>query len=128
MVLKRHNDVIFENSLDLDAVPDHLAAFHKKCATTADFSIRLITATGGLSAAVPLSKYLTLDGPIGGCHYEWINQQSVSVCYRRPILQMVRIPLTDFAGVSLDKVIGVRIEFNKSPAGEIYVANIRFAK
>jgi len=45
----------------------------------------------------------------------------------RPILQSVRIPLTDFTGVNLDltQVQAVKFVFNDTSTGIVYLANIR---
>lgn len=77
-----------------------------------NFSIQLVLANG-LSQAVQLSSYTDLRGPVGGpggLH---------------PILQTARIPLADFGVASLTQARGVRLTFNDTASGAIYVANIR---
>jgi Bacterial Ig domain len=80
-----------------------------------NFTIQLVMANGSVSSAVPLCKYADLRGPVGGpggLH---------------PILQTVRIPLTDFANANLSQVRGVRFVFNMTATGDISVANMRLS-
>ncbi len=94
-----------------------------------DFSIRLM-GIGLLSGSLKLSRYIDpnfagrsgeqslLQGPVGstfgGAH---------------PILQTVRIPLADFPGwQSVRKSVhGIRLTFDQTNQGAIYVANIRLS-
>ena len=80
------------------------------------FTVQLVMADGSVSSAVSLCKYADLRGPVGGpggLH---------------PILQTVRIPLTDFANANLAQVRGVRFIFNMTPTGNIYVANLELSR
>lgn len=96
-----------------------------------DFSISLRSSGNFNTGTVKLSKYLDpnfvgqsghkslLQGPVGstdgGLH---------------PILQTVRIPLTDFPGYGnsiAGRVHGVRLTFDQTGSGAIYVANIRLS-
>ncbi len=77
-----------------------------------DFSIQLVQADGSLTRPVALRDYLSLEGPAigpGGPH---------------SILQTVRIPLADFAGVDLSRVRGIRYTFDRSPTGSIYLGDL----
>jgi hypothetical protein len=96
--------------------------------TATSLSISLVTATG-VSNPLPLKKYTNLTGPVGG--YAPV-QDPVSGLWTwaedyRPILQSVRIPLTDFTGVNLDltRVQAVRFVFSDTPTGSVFLANIR---
>jgi hypothetical protein len=97
--------------------------------TPTNFSVQIIgtTATSGM---VLLSYFWdpnfvgttghrsTLAGPVGS-----------SVGGPHPILQTVRIPLTRFPSLAAvqKQVHGVRLIFNKTTTGAIYVANIRLS-
>jgi len=80
-----------------------------------NFSIQLAQADGTLSSPVQLSSYTSLTGPVG------------SGAIRHPILQTARIPLSDFAGADLTQIRGVRLTFDGSSSGAIYVANLRLS-
>src|SRR5206468_2953021 len=92
--------------------------------TRTSFSIRLVTATG-VSNPVSLYKYTDLVGPVGGYALSQVSGSWVEDY--RPILQGVRIPLTDFTGANLDltQVQGVRFVFNDTQTGEVHLANVR---
>lgn len=83
-----------------------------------DFSIRLVGSNGISTRPVKLSQYLNLQGPVGGpggLH---------------AILETARIPLSDFGNFSLvaKQVRGIRLSFDRTASGAIYVADIRFSK
>jgi hypothetical protein len=80
-----------------------------------DFSIQLALADGTYSAPVLLSGYTNLTGPVGGPNG-----------LRHPILQTARVLLSDF-GADLTQVRGVRLTFDQSDSGAIWVANIRLS-
>lgn len=92
-----------------------------------NFSIRLVRADGSLSNPVSLCKYEpNLRGPVGG--YDLNANATLVREARHPLLETVRIPLSDFTGVSLTQVKGVRFVFDGSATGAIYLTNIRFSK
>ena len=80
------------------------------------FSIALVHADGSLTGAVSLRDYTDLRGPVGGL------QGGL-----HPILQTARIYLYDFAGIDPTQVRGVRLTFDDTPSGAIYVANLRLS-
>ena len=88
-------------------------------------------ADGSVSNAVPLCRYADLRGPVGGYDsYNCVDTDSAGKCIRwadayHPILQTVRIPLAHFINADLSQVRGVRLIFDITPSGSIYVANIR---
>jgi hypothetical protein len=101
-----------------------------KNAATTNFSISLVGANGVLTRSVMLSNYTdpnfaganaafrsNLTGPVG------------STVEMHPILQTVRIPLTDFGNFAFigPQLQGVRLTFDQTPAGAIYVTNIRLS-
>src|SRR5262249_53000430 len=76
---------------------------------------------GDLSASVPLRNYASLTGPVGGLV---IGVGSTP----HPILQTVRILLTDFGSTSiLQNLRGVRFTFDDTQKDELFIANIRFS-
>ncbi len=80
------------------------------------FSVLLALADGTFSNPVALKQYTDLRGPVGGTRGGL-----------HPILQTARIPLTAFAGTNLTDVQGVRLMFDDTATGAIYVANIRLS-
>ena len=95
-----------------------------------NFSIQLVMANGSLSNTVKLCNYAYVDGPVGG--YEpIINSKGYTTGgteRRRPYLQTVRIPLTAFINANLSQIRGVKITFDESSIGTIFLANLRFTK
>ena len=103
--------------------------------TPTDFTIRLVgpggaSGIGSMSGPLKLSTYIDpnfagtsgeqsyLQGPVGS-----------SLGGAHPILQTVRIPLADFPGwqVVSRSVHGIRLTFDQTAQGAIYVANIRLS-
>jgi len=82
--------------------------------TPTDLSVALVLADGSLSRSVSLQGYVDLRGPVGG------------PLSTHRMLQTARISLTDFR-VGRTGVNGVRLIFNKTAQGAIYVANIRLS-
>lgn len=77
-----------------------------------DFGIALIDASGMVSKEVPVSRFALINGP--GTN--------------NPVLQTVRIPLSEFKGVDMSRIHSVRFVFDKTPADKLYFANIRAQK
>jgi hypothetical protein len=90
-----------------------------------NFSIQLVMANGDLSNPVKLCKYAYVDGPVGG--YEHVGG-GVFTSTLRPLLQTVRVPLTAFTGANLSQIRGIKITFNESSVGSIFLTNLRFTK
>ena len=95
--------------------------------SSTDFSISLIDGNGTESVRVPLSDYSHLTGPVGG--------DLGFLQLRHPILQTVRIPLTDLAGVDLTRFRSVRFSFDipnpgqtNDDGGAIHIADIRLSR
>ncbi len=86
-----------------------------------NFSIQLVGKNGQLSNPVQLKNYASLTGPVGGLV---IGVGSTP----HPILETVRIQLTDFGSSSiLQNLRGVRFTFDDTKKDEIFLANIRFS-
>lgn len=77
-----------------------------------DFSVSLLDASGLMSNLVSISDYVVLNGPGSN----------------EPVLLTARIPLAVFKNVNLNNVNSVRVTFNKSKNGRIYLANMRAHK
>jgi len=86
-----------------------------------NFSVRLVGKNGELSNPVQLQNYISLTGPVGGL--------VIGVgATPHPILQTVRVRLTDFGNASiLQNLRGVRFTFDDTKRDEIYIANIRLS-
>jgi hypothetical protein len=97
-------DVSQYETLQFDVVR---SAQHDRDPEPTDFSIRLVDASGNLSQSLALSRYMTLIGPV------------------HVLLQTVRIPLKDFGAFDLRKLRGVRLIFDRSDRGSIYLSNMR---
>lgn len=91
-----------------------------------NFSIQLVHADNSLSDPVQLSSYRELHGPVGVCREP--DGQLPYLCVKHSILQTVRIPLRDFAKAQLQNVRGVRLVFDQTPTGAIYLANMQFSR
>lgn len=87
-----------------------------------DFSLCLVLNDDTCSAPVRLSRYLSLVGPAGGVTSDGVTASP------RPVLQTVRIPLTDFSVTNLTLVRGLRLVFDKTKTGSIYLADIGVSK
>jgi hypothetical protein len=85
-------------------------------------SIQLVMNNGTISAPVSLSKYVRLLGPVG------LDNVLDNRGELHPILQTVRVPLSDFSGATLTQVKGVRFIFNDQPKGAIFLSGLRFLK
>jgi hypothetical protein len=86
-----------------------------------NFSIRLVGKNGELSNPVELRDYISLTGPVGGLV---IGVGSTP----HPILQTVRVLLTDFASPSiLANLRGARFTFDDTKQDQIYLANLRLS-
>jgi hypothetical protein len=90
-----------------------------------NFSVQLVFADGSLSKSVCLSTYTDLRGPVGG------------VAGLHPVMRTVRISLADFncpissadlPCAGLQFVRGIRLIFDKTATGAIYLANVRFTR
>ncbi len=80
-----------------------------------NFKVQLIDAAGNKSAAVPIGSYLRLTGPVGGPAGLHI------------LLQSAQIPLSKFGTFALTRLRGVRLLFDDTAQGAIYVTNLRFS-
>ncbi len=93
----------------------------RNSSASTNFQIEFVGADGNpTGSAVSLNKYINLAGPVG------LDDGSPNG-FLHPILQTVRIPLSDFAGANLSNLRAVRFVFSDTPKGAIYLANIRLS-
>ncbi|OYU37142.1 hypothetical protein [Novosphingobium sp. PASSN1] len=111
---------------------------------TTNFSIALVSPDGFVSQAVPLARYARPLAPVGVSYGPIIidrpeprpggqilpgNEPPVETFGSgHPVLESVRIPLTDFGLAKGTAVRGVRLTFDRAPVGAIYLGNVRFAR
>jgi len=85
-------------------------AAYKGVKTPTEFSIALVDQNDRLSAPVPIRRYQDVLGPANVV----------------ALFQTVRVPLRDFGLPPNTKIRGVRLIFDGSKRGAIYLANVRF--
>jgi len=110
-------DVSGFQTLDVRVSRQHNPALNPNPNVPTDFWIQLVSADGTRSEPVLSSTYVDLRGPVGGAFAGNLH----------PILQTARIPLGDFGDTDLTLVRGVRLTFDSTPTGAIFVANIRLS-
>jgi hypothetical protein len=114
----------------------------------ANFSIQLVGANGVMTRSVPLNRYTDFRdtggaqgpggprGPVGGKSFPPGAPPGANTAFgtgSHPMLQTVRIPLTEFGNFAFIKrqVRGVRFVFDRNlvggmASGAVYIANVRF--
>ncbi|WP_375764880.1 hypothetical protein NR798_24490 [Archangium gephyra] len=83
----------------------------------AHFSVQLVDAEGSLSEPLDIADFVDLRGPVGGPFGDFHS-----------MLQTARLPLAAFQADDLQHIRGVRFTFDKTPSGELFVANLRASK
>jgi hypothetical protein len=93
-----------------------------------DLSVKLMGVSGP-SGALQISRYIDPNFAGMSGHQSLLQGPVGSTDELHPILQTVRIPLADFPGFSLVKknIHGIRLIFDQTSQGAIYVANIRLS-
>ncbi|MFY0522796.1 hypothetical protein ACN28I_06220 [Archangium gephyra] len=81
------------------------------------FSVQLVDAQGGLSEPLDIADFVDLRGPPGGPFGDF-----------HAMLQTVRLPLAAFRADNLHAIRGVRFTFDKTPSGELFLANLRASR
>jgi hypothetical protein len=79
--------------------------------TSVNFSVQLVSEDNSVSSLVEIAPHSELFGPPHAF---------------TDLTQTVRIPLTEFKNIDLQKVRGVRFVFNQTPSARIRLAHIRF--
>jgi len=85
----------------------------------------VIVDTAGAAKSLDVSKYATLIFPPSR---EYAIGISGVFAGQKTILQTVRIPLGDFAGVNLTSVRAVRFDFDLQDKGAVFMNHIAFVK
>ncbi len=97
----------------VDRAPSGLNSYFEP----AHFSVQLVDAEGGLSEPLDIADFVDLRGPPGGPFGDF-----------HAMLQTVRLPLAAFRADNLHDIRGVRFTFDKTPSGELFLANLRASK
>ena len=85
--------------------------YHSGSKLPTSFHVALVDENDQVSASVSLNQYIDFLGPASDTQ----------------IFQTVRIPVRDFRLSAGQRVRGVRLIFDESNEGEIYLANVRFS-
>ncbi|MCU0492229.1 MAG: hypothetical protein MUD01_11605, partial [Chloroflexaceae bacterium] len=101
-----------------------LAGFLPPTNNVTNFRVQLAHADGSFSAPISINRYVELREVAVGTRGD-IDVPGSGRYHL--ILQTARIPLTDFANSKLDQVRGVRLVFDDTPRGAIYLANMLFS-
>jgi hypothetical protein len=90
-----------------------------------NFHIQLVAADGTLSAPVWVSDYISLNGPFGtpDADLTFINPTFPDGFHLN--LQTARIPMDAFLLDEESKIRAIRLTFDDTPTGKIYVTNFR---
>jgi len=88
-----------------------------------NFSVKLANGNGTFSSGVQIANYLTLTGQSGITR---TDQESPGPVFSRALpLPTVRIPFSAFGGATLSSVRGVRLVFDQSASGTIWLTEVR---
>jgi hypothetical protein len=93
-----------------------------------NFHVQLVAADGTLSKPVAVSEFIELVGPFG--------TPAADLTFLNPLfpdgyhlnMQTARIPLKAFHGDNLRRTRGIRLTFDDTPTGKIYVTNFRASR
>jgi hypothetical protein len=93
-----------------------------------NFHIQLVDAEGKLSKQVAVSKFIELVGPFGtpDADLSFINPAFPDGYHLN--MQTVRIPLKEFHSDNPRRTRGIRLTFDDTPTGKIYVTNFRASR
>jgi hypothetical protein len=94
-------------------------------AGSTNFHVQLVAANGKLSQRVALSRFIELDGPFGtpDADRTFINPAFPDGYHLN--MRTARIPLKAFQADNLRRTRGIRLTFDDTPTGKIYVTNFR---
>jgi hypothetical protein len=93
-----------------------------------NFHVQLVAANGTLSKRVAVSKFIELDGPFGtpNADLTFINPAFPDGYHLN--MPTARIPLRAFQADDLTRTRGIRLTFDDTPTGKIYVTNFRASR
>lgn len=126
-------NVVGHQTLDfrISRVPDTAVPSGLNVSGGTNLSVQLAMADGTLSNAVKLCTYAYVDGPSGGFDplFDPSGQSIIGIAARkRPLLQTVRVPLDSFTTANFSQIRGIKITFDESDFGSIFLTNFRFTK
>jgi hypothetical protein len=90
-----------------------------------NFHIQLVADDGSLSLPVAASDYISLVGPFGTPDADLTFISPVFPDGYHVNLQTVRIPIDAFGSDKLSRTRGIRLTFDDTASGKIYVTNFR---
>jgi hypothetical protein len=97
-------------------------------AGSTDFHVQLVAADGTLSKRVAVSKFIELVGPFGTPDADLTFINPVFPDGYHLNMQTVRIPLKAFHADDRRRTRGIRLTFDDTPTGKIYVTNFRSSR
>jgi hypothetical protein len=93
-----------------------------------DFHVQLVAANGTLSKRVALSRFIRLVGPFGTPNADLTSIDPAFPDGHHLNMQTARIPIKAFQVDDLSQTRGVRLTFDETPTGKIYVTNLRASR
>jgi hypothetical protein len=90
-----------------------------------NFHIQLVAADGTLSAPVAVSNFIELTGPFGTPDADLSFISPAFPDGYHVNLPTARIPIEAFRSDNLSQTRGVRLTFDDTPSGKIYITNFR---
>jgi len=93
-----------------------------------NFHVQLVAANGTLSMPVAVSRFIELVGPFGTPDADLTSINPAFPDGYHLNMQTVRIPLTAFQTNDLKRTRGIRLTFDATPTGKIYVTNFRASR
>src|SRR5215467_14114125 len=93
-----------------------------------NFHVQLVAADGTLSKPVAVSKFIKLDGPFGTPDADLTFISPVFPDGYHLNMQTARIPLKAFHADDVRRTRGIRLTFDDTPTGKIYVTNFRASR
>ncbi len=92
-----------------------------------NFHVRLVRGDGSLSEAVAASNFIELVGPFGTPDADLTPPATFPDGYHLN-MPTARIPMRAFGSEDLDQVRGIRLTFDDTASGKIYVTNFRASR
>ncbi|HXN25115.1 MAG TPA: hypothetical protein VOA41_20465 [Candidatus Dormibacteraeota bacterium] len=96
-------------------------------ASASNFHVQLVAADGTLSEPVAASNFIQLDGPFGTPDADLTPPATFPDGYHLN-LPTARIPIEAFRSDKADQTRGVRLIFDDTASGKIYVTNFRASR
>lgn len=93
-----------------------------------NFHVQLVAANGTLSMPVAVSRFIELDGPFGTPNADLTSINPAFPDGYHLNMQTIRIPLNAFQADNLRRTRGIRLTFDDTTTGKIYVTNFRASR